>query len=52
MGGNAGRIETGARRRNGPAVNVGGEDLYRDGVLARVQMFLQENRQRIGLFTG
>ncbi len=52
IGGNAGRIKTTARRRNGPAVNVGGEDLYRDGVLGRVQMFLQENRQRIGLFAG
>ena len=52
IGGNARRIETGPGRGNGPAVNVGGEDLDLVTLFQILHMLGKEDGQRIGLLAG
>src|ERR1019366_8569839 len=44
--------KTGARRGYRPAINVGGEELHRIILLARLHALMQEDRDGIGLLAG
>ena len=50
--GDAGRVQAGARGGDGPAVDVGCEELHRVVLLERVHALLQEDGDGIGLLSG